>query len=80
MKHVGRPIPRVEDELILRGKAAYVDDVELPGMLYAGFVRSPYAHARVLKVDFSDALKTPGVVAAFGPATGSLSASRRAAR
>jgi carbon-monoxide dehydrogenase large subunit len=46
MRYVGRPIPRVEDELILRGKAAYVDDVELPGMLYAGFVRSPYAHAR----------------------------------
>jgi carbon-monoxide dehydrogenase large subunit len=70
MKYVGRPIPRVEDELILRGKAVYVDDVELPGMLYAGFVRSPYAHARVLKVDFSDALKMPGVVAAFGPGDG----------
>ncbi|MFZ8839398.1 MAG: xanthine dehydrogenase family protein molybdopterin-binding subunit, partial [Pyrobaculum sp.] len=70
MKYVGRPIPRVEDELILRGKAAYVDDVELPGMLYAGFVRSPYAHARVLKVDFSDALKMPGVVAAYGPGDG----------
>ncbi|MCC6067186.1 MAG: xanthine dehydrogenase family protein molybdopterin-binding subunit [Pyrobaculum sp.] len=70
MKYVGRPIPRVEDELILRGKAAYVDDVELPGMLYAGFVKSPYAHARVLKVDFSDALEMPGVVAAFGPGDG----------
>lgn len=70
MKYVGRPILRVEDELILRGKATYVDDVELPGMLYAGFVRSPYAHARVLKVDFSDVLKTPGVVAAFGPGDG----------
>jgi carbon-monoxide dehydrogenase large subunit len=70
MKYVGKPIPRVEDELILRGKAVYVDDVELPGMLYAGFVRSPYAHARVLKVDFSDALKMPGVVAAFGPGDG----------
>jgi carbon-monoxide dehydrogenase large subunit len=70
MRYVGRPIPRVEDELILRGKAAYVDDVELPGMLYTGFVRSPYAHARVLKVDFSDALKMPGVVAAYGPGDG----------
>jgi carbon-monoxide dehydrogenase large subunit len=70
MRYVGRPIPRVEDELILRGKAVYVDDVELPGMLYAGFVRSPYAHARVLKVDFSDALEMPGVVAAFGPGDG----------
>lgn len=70
MKYVGKPIPRVEDELILWGKAAYVDDVELPGMLYAGFVRSPYAHARVLKVDFSDALKMPGVVAAYGPGDG----------
>jgi len=70
MKYVGSPVPRVEDEAILRGKAVYVDDIEPPGVLYAGFVRSPYAHARVLRVDLSDVLKTPGVVAAYGPGSG----------
>ncbi|MBP1450228.1 MAG: xanthine dehydrogenase family protein molybdopterin-binding subunit, partial [Thermoproteus sp.] len=52
------------------GQARYVDDVELPGMLYAGFVRSPYAHARVKRVDASEALSTPGVVAVFTPESG----------
>ncbi|MEM0484396.1 MAG: glyceraldehyde dehydrogenase subunit alpha [Pyrobaculum sp.] len=67
MKYVGRPIPRFEDDVILSGRAQYVDDIVLPGMLYAGFVRSPYAHARVLRVDLSDAAKQKGVVAVFGP-------------
>ncbi|ACB39734.1 glyceraldehyde dehydrogenase subunit alpha [Pyrobaculum neutrophilum] len=70
MGFVGKPLPRFEDDVILRGKARYVDDVDLPGMLYAGFVRSPYAHARVLKVDLSDVAGHPGVVAVFGPGGG----------
>ena len=67
MKYVGRPIPRFEDDVILSGRAQYVDDVELPGMLYAGFVRSPYAHAKVLRADLTDVAKHKGVVAVFGP-------------
>ncbi|MEM2026094.1 MAG: hypothetical protein QXW94_07380, partial [Desulfurococcaceae archaeon] len=67
MKYVGRPIPRFEDDVILSGRAQYVDDIELPGMLYAGFVRSPYAHAKVLRVDLTDVARQRGVVAVFGP-------------
>jgi carbon-monoxide dehydrogenase large subunit len=49
-RFVGRPVPRREDERILRGAARYLDDVELSGMLHAAFVRSPYAHAAVADV------------------------------
>jgi carbon-monoxide dehydrogenase large subunit len=49
-RFVGHPIPRREDERILRGAARYLDDIELPGLLHAAFVRSPYAHAAVLDV------------------------------
>ncbi|MEL9989986.1 MAG: glyceraldehyde dehydrogenase subunit alpha [Thermoproteus sp.] len=70
MKHVGRPIPRLEDYHLLYGGARYLDDIELPGQLYAGFVRSPYPHARVKRVDASEALSMPGVVAVFTPQSG----------
>ena len=49
-RFVGHPIPRREDERILRGAARYLDDIELPGLLHAAFVRSPFAHAAVLDV------------------------------
>jgi carbon-monoxide dehydrogenase large subunit len=49
-RFVGRPIPRREDERILRGAARYLDDIELPGMLHAAFVRSPLAHAEIAAV------------------------------
>ncbi len=54
---------RVEDVRFTQGKGNYVDDMKLPGMLYGDFVRSPYAHARVKKIDTKKALKVPGVVA-----------------
>jgi len=53
-----------EDPALVRGEGCYVDDLRLPGTLFATFVRSPYAHARVLSVDVSAALSLPGVVAA----------------
>ncbi len=46
-RYVGRPLTRREDERVLRGRARYVDDIELPGMAHMAFVRSPHAHARV---------------------------------
>ncbi|MCU7788747.1 glyceraldehyde dehydrogenase subunit alpha [Pyrobaculum sp. 3827-6] len=70
MRYVGKPVPRVEDDVILSGRAQYLDDIEPPGVLYAGFVRSPYAHAKVLRVDLSDVRQSKGVVAAFGPGEG----------
>ena len=60
-KMVGAQVKRVEDPRVLLGQSQYVDDVNLPGTLGAAFVRSPYAHARVLKVDVSVAQAQPGV-------------------
>jgi carbon-monoxide dehydrogenase large subunit len=61
-RYTGASIKRSEDPRILTGAGRYVDDVKLPGMLHAAFVRSPLAHARVLSVDVSAARALPGVV------------------
>ncbi|MGH8641318.1 MAG: xanthine dehydrogenase family protein molybdopterin-binding subunit, partial [Burkholderiales bacterium] len=58
---IGAPIERVEDERLLRGQGAYVDDVKRPGALHAAVVRSPLAHGRVRSIDGSAALAIPGV-------------------
>jgi aerobic carbon-monoxide dehydrogenase large subunit len=60
---VGAPIKRIEDPKFLSGRARYIADVQLPGMLTASFVRSPHAHAKVVAVDARAALKVHGVVA-----------------
>jgi len=52
---------RREDPRFLQGKGTYVDDIKMPGMLFGAMVRSPYAHARVKKIDKSRALAHPGV-------------------
>jgi carbon-monoxide dehydrogenase large subunit len=61
-RYTGTSIKRSEDPRILTGAGRYVDDIKLPGMLHAAFVRSPMAHARVLSVDVSAARALPGVV------------------
>jgi len=63
LKGVGSQRKRVEDARFTQGKGNYVDDIKLPGMLFGDFVRSPYAHARVVSVDKEAALKVPGVLA-----------------
>ncbi len=60
--YIGAPIRRGEDVRFLTGKATFIDDVKLPGMLYAAVLRSPHAHARIRSVDVSEALKLAGVV------------------
>ena len=62
-RYTGASIKRSEDPRILTGAGRYVDDIKLPGMLHAAFVRSPLAHGRVLSVDVSAARALPGVVA-----------------
>src|SRR5690606_8451175 len=57
----GASAPRKEDPALLRGEGQFVDDIHLPGMLHAAFVRSPHAHARVRGIDKSAALAVPGV-------------------
>jgi carbon-monoxide dehydrogenase large subunit len=61
----GRSIKRREDPRFITGQGRYVDDVKLPGMTYAAFVRSPHAHARVKAIDTGEAAGHPGVVAVF---------------
>lgn len=62
---IGRSVPRVEDDRLLRGDGRYVDDIALPGAVEAAFLRSPHAHARVESVDVTAALTAPGVVAVW---------------
>src|SRR3989441_7120412 len=61
----GKSIKRREDPRFITGRGQYVDDVKLPGMTYAAFVRSPHAHARIRRIDTAAALRHPGVVAVF---------------
>ena len=62
---LGASIKRREDPRFITGKGNYTDDLRLPGMTYAAFVRSPHAHAGIRKIDTARALKHPGVVAVF---------------
>jgi carbon-monoxide dehydrogenase large subunit len=62
---VGSPLRRKEDPRFVTGRGRYVEDLRLPGMLHAAFVRSPHAHARVARVDLAPARALAGVVAAY---------------
>ena len=62
---IGQRVLRNEDPRLLTGQAQFVDDVEIPGLLHAAFVRSDHAHARLLGLDVSAARQRPGVVAVF---------------
>ncbi|MFJ8822091.1 xanthine dehydrogenase family protein molybdopterin-binding subunit [Streptomyces sp. NPDC102467] len=62
---IGRPVPRVEDDRLLRGNGRYVDDIDLPGAAEAAVLRSPHAHAAIDSVDVTAALRAPGVVAVW---------------
>ncbi len=54
---------RVEDVRFTQGRGNYVDDIKMPNMVHGDFVRSQYAHAKILKIDASKALALPGVLA-----------------
>ena len=60
---IGRRMPRVEDEPLLRGQGRFVDDLNIPGALHAAFLRSGVAHARLKSIDADAARALPGVVA-----------------
>ncbi len=65
---MGHSMKRKEDPRFIRGQGRYVDDIVLPGMLYMDIVRSPYAHAKIKKINTEAALKIPGVLAVIdGP-------------
>jgi carbon-monoxide dehydrogenase large subunit len=64
-RNFGAPITRNEDARLLSGQALFVDDVELPGMLHAAFLRSNVAHARIRSIDVAAARARLGVVAVY---------------
>ncbi len=63
LRVVGRPLARIEGPEKVSGKTRYTADVELPGMIWGKCLRSPFAHARILRIDTSEARKLKGVVA-----------------
>jgi aerobic carbon-monoxide dehydrogenase large subunit len=60
---LGMPIKRGEDPRLVSGSGAYLEDVALPGLVHLVIARSPYAHARIKRVDRSAARSAPGVLA-----------------
>jgi carbon-monoxide dehydrogenase large subunit len=61
LQGIGCSRKRKEDPRLIQGKGNYVDDIKLPGMLFADMVRSPYAHARITSINKEKALALPGV-------------------
>ncbi len=64
---VGREVPRIDGLQRARGQAPYTADLQLPGMLHAAVLRSPYARARVTRIDLDAVRSAPGVRAVIGP-------------
>ena len=62
---LGTRVLRTEDPELLFGEGHYVDDLGLPGALHAVFVRSEFAHGRIVGIDLDDARTAPGVVGVF---------------
>ena len=63
LRWVGKSVPRKEDPKLLTGRAQYVGDVTVTGMLHGAVLRSPHANARIRSIDTSKAEALPGVVA-----------------
>ncbi len=61
--YIGKPLPRPNAPRLAQGAARYTPDITLPGLLHIHFIRSPYAHARILRLDAAAALQAAGVVA-----------------
>jgi carbon-monoxide dehydrogenase large subunit len=59
--YVGKPVKRIEDEPLIRGRGHFLDDLQFPGMLHVAFVRSPHAHALIHGIDGSAAAGMTGV-------------------
>jgi aerobic carbon-monoxide dehydrogenase large subunit len=63
--HVGQSLRRKEDPRLITGRGRYTDDISLPGTLWASFVRSPEAHAKVTSIDVTTAAERHGITAVF---------------
>ena len=60
-------VARPELARMVRGRGRFVDDVKLPGMCFAAFVRSEYAHANIKGIDVEEAMKVPGAIGVITP-------------
>src|SRR5258706_8801785 len=66
--YIGQSVPRPNAARLLQGRGTYTDDLRFPRLAHVAFFRSPYAHAKIKKLDFSLAIKAKGVIAVFdGP-------------
>src|SRR3954449_9633306 len=66
--YIGQSVPRPNAARLLQGRGAFIDDLRFPRLAHVAFFRSPYAHAKIKKLDFSRAIKQKGVLAVFdGP-------------
>jgi aerobic carbon-monoxide dehydrogenase large subunit len=63
--YIGESVPRPNAQRLLQGRGAFTDDLRFPRLAHVAFFRSPYAHARIKKLDFSNAAKQPGVIGIF---------------
>ncbi len=66
-KLVGSRVLRVEDERLIMGKDSFIDNLKFPNMVYAGFVRSPYPHAKIKRIDVSMVEQDINLVAIIMP-------------
>ena len=64
---IGKSFPRHESIAKVTGQARYTDDIDLPGMVYGSILRSSHAHARILRIDTSEAEKVRGVLTILLP-------------
>ncbi len=66
--YIGQSVPRPNAQRLLQGRGAFTDDLRFPRLAHVAFFRSPHAHARIKKLSFEKAVKSPGVIAVFdGP-------------
>jgi carbon-monoxide dehydrogenase large subunit len=66
--YIGQSVPRPNAARLLQGRGTFTDDLRFPRLAHVAFFRSPYAHARIKKLSFEKASKSPGVIAVFdGP-------------
>jgi carbon-monoxide dehydrogenase large subunit len=73
MPYTGQSLKRFEDPKLVTGHGSFVDDVQLPDMLYAAILRSPHAHARLHAMDVTAARNMAGVVTVLKRRSGGLS-------
>ena len=64
-KIFGSRVKRLEDPKLLRGRGLFIDDIQLPNISNAAFVRSPFPHARLKSIDKTAAEGMPGVIAVY---------------